>query len=56
MISHQEWDQYTETQKLDYLFDHSIRMERDLERLSAAIDDLRQRADRLETPPAGTAS
>ena len=56
MISHQEWDLYTETQKLDYLFDHSIRTERDLERISAAIDDLRQRADRLETPPAGTAS
>src|SRR5215831_12418133 len=39
MISHQEWDQYTEKQKIDYQFDHSIRMERDLERLSAAIDD-----------------
>ena len=56
MISHQEWDLYTETQKLDYLFDHSIGMERDLERLSAAIDDLRQRLDRLETPPPGTAA
>jgi len=56
MISHQEWDLYTETQKLDYLFDHSIQTERDLERLSAAIDDLRQRVDRLESPPAGTAS
>lgn len=56
MISHQEWDQYTEKQKLDYLFDRCIRTERDLERLSAAIDDLRQRADRLESPPAGTVS
>lgn len=56
MISHQEWDQYTERQKLDYVFDHSSRTERDVERLSAAIDDLRQRVERLESPPPRMAS
>ena len=55
MISNQEWDRYTEKQKFDYLFDHRIRTERAVAQLSAAVDDLRQRIDRLETPPAGTA-
>ena len=55
MISNQEWDRYTEKQKFDYLFDHSIRTERAVAQLSAAVDDLRQRIDRLETTPAGTA-
>ena len=54
MISHQEWDRYTEKQKFDYLFDHSIRTERAVAQLSAAIDDLRLRVDRLESPHART--
>jgi hypothetical protein len=55
MISNQEWDRYTEKQKFDYLFGHRICTERAVAQLSAAVDDLRQRIDRLETPPAGTA-
>ena len=56
MISTQEWDRYTEKQKFDHLFDHSIRTERALAQLSAALDDLLQRIVRLETPQAGTAA
>jgi hypothetical protein len=55
MISNQEWDRYTEKQKLDHLFDQSIRAERAVAQLSAAIDDLRQRIGRLESPRVGTA-
>ena len=55
MISIQEWDQYTEKQKFDYLFDHGIRIERAVAQLSAAVDDLSQRIGRLESTPAGTA-
>jgi hypothetical protein len=50
MISNQEWDRYTEKQKFDHLFDHSIRTERAVAQLSAAVDDLRQRIVRLESP------
>jgi len=50
MISNQEWDRYTEKQKFDYLFDHSIRTERAVAQLAEAIDDLRLRVTRLESP------
>jgi len=56
MISHQEWDRYTEKQKFDYLLDHSIRTELAVAQLSAVIDDLRLRVDRLESADAGTAA
>ena len=55
MISNQEWDRYTEKQKFDYLFDHSVRNERAVAQLSEALDDLRRRIVRLESPHAGTA-
>ena len=56
MISKQEWDRYTEKQKFDYLFDHSIRTERAVAQLAEAIDDLRLRVTTLESPRAGTAA
>jgi len=40
MVSNQESDRYTEKQKFDHLFDHSIRIERAVAQLSAAIDDI----------------
>jgi hypothetical protein len=56
MISNQEWDRYTEKQKFDHLFELSVRTEQVVAQLSAAIDDLRQRIVRLESPQAGTAA
>jgi hypothetical protein len=56
MISSQEWDSYPDKKKLDYLFDHSIRTERAVDRLAAAIEALRLQVAKLQLPPADAAS
>ena len=53
MISRQEWDSYSEKEKLDYLFRQNQWSERALRTLAEAIDRLREdiRQQRDKTPP-----
>ena len=49
MITKQEWDQKTDTDKFDYLRWHSQRTEEAVAQLGAALQQLRQQVAKLET-------
>ncbi len=56
MPSQHEWAKFSDKQKSDYLFRHTLLTEEAIGRLEAAILALRDRVAKMETASAGNAS